>query len=137
MGLLDSIAGQVAGAMGAQGTAGGQDVMGMIGQLINNPQMGGLQGLVQAFHDKGLGAIVSSWVGTGGNLPISAEQITSVLGHGSLQEMAQKVGLPVEGLSAQLSSMLPQVIDKLTPNGSLPDGDLLSKGMGMLSGLLK
>lgn len=137
MGLLDSIAGQVAGAMGAQGTAGGQDVMRMIGQLINNPQMGGLQGLVQAFHDKGLGAIVSSWVGTGGNLPISAEQITSVLGHGSLQEMAQKVGLPVEGLSAQLSSMLPQVIDKLTPNGSLPDGDLLSKGMGMLSGLLK
>ena len=111
--------------------------MGVIGNLINNPQMGGLQGLVQSFHDKGLGAVVSSWVGTGANLPISADQLTSVLGHGALQEMAQKVGLPVEGLSAQLSSLLPQVIDKITPNGSLPDGDLLSKGMGLLGNFLK
>jgi uncharacterized protein YidB (DUF937 family) len=51
--------------------------------------------------------------------------------------MAQKVGLPVEGLSAQLSSLLPQVIDKITPNGSLPEGDLLSKGMGLLGNFLK
>lgn len=137
MGLFDAIAGQVAVALGGQTTAGGQDLMGVIGNLINNPQMGGLQGLVQSFHDKGLGAVVSSWVGTGANLPISADQLTSVLGHGALQEMAQKVGLPVEGLSAQLSSLLPQVIDKITPNGSLPEGDLLSKGMGLLGNFLK
>lgn len=137
MGLFDAVAGQVAGALGGHTTTGGQDLMGVIGNLINNPQIGGLQGLVQAFHDKGLGGIVSSWVGSGANLPISVEQLTSVLGHGSLQDMAQKVGLPVEGLSEQLSSLLPQVIDKITPNGSLPDGDLLSKGMGLLGGLLK
>jgi len=59
------------------------------------------------------------------------------LGHGTLQEMAQKTGLPVDGLSAQLSGLLPQVIDKITPNGSMPHDDLLSKGMGMLGSFLK
>ena len=78
MGLLDSIAGQVTGALGGQNAAGGADWMGVISNLINNPQTGGLQGLIQSFQDKGLGGLVSSWVGTGENLPISAEQLTSV-----------------------------------------------------------
>jgi hypothetical protein len=77
MGLLDSIASQVTGALGGQNPAGGPD-WGLIGSLINNPQTGGLQGLNQSFQDKGLGGVVSSWVGTGENLPISAEQLTSV-----------------------------------------------------------
>ena len=140
MGLLDSIAGQVTGALDGTsntGATGNTDWMGLIGGLINNPQTGGLQGLVQSFQDKGLGGIVSSWVGTGQNLPISAEQITSVFGQGHLQDMAQKMGLPVDGLSEQLSGLLPQVVDKLTPGGSVPEGDLLSQGMGLLGGLFK
>jgi uncharacterized protein YidB (DUF937 family) len=60
-----------------------------------------------------------------------------VLGQSNLQEMAQKVGLPVEGLAEKLSGLLPQVVNQLTPTGSVPEGDLLSKGMGMLGGLLK
>jgi uncharacterized protein YidB (DUF937 family) len=84
-----------------------------------------------------LGGVVSSWIGTGENLPISAEQLTSVLGQGRLQEMAQKVGLPVDGLTEKLTSLLPQLMHQLTPSGSVPEGDLLSEGMGMLGGLLK
>ena len=137
MGLLDSIAGQVTGALGGGNAAGGADWMGLIGNLINNPQTGGLQGLVQSFQDKGLGGVISSWIGTGENLPISAQQLTSVLGQSNLQEMAQKAGLPVDGLAEKLSGMLPQVVDQLTPNGALPEGNLLSQGMGMLGGLLK
>jgi len=137
MGLFDSIAGQVTGALGGGNAAGGADWMGVIGQLIHNPQTGGLQGLVQSFQDKGLGGVVSSWIGTGENLPISAEQLSSVLGQSQLQEMAQKAGLPVEGLTEKLSGLLPQVVDQLTPNGALPEGHLLSQGMDMLGGLLK
>ncbi len=81
--------------------------------------------------------MVSSWIGTGENLPISAEQLTSVLGQGRLQEMMQKVGLPVDGLTEKLTSLLPQLMHQLTPSGSVPEGDLLSEGMGMLGGLLK
>jgi uncharacterized protein YidB (DUF937 family) len=84
-----------------------------------------------------LGGVVSSWIGTGENLPISAEQLTSVLGQGRLQEMTQKVGLPVDGLTEKLTSLLPQLMHQLTPSGSVPEGDLLSEGMGMLGGLLK
>jgi len=138
MGLLDSIAGQVTGALGGQNTAGGADWMGVISNLINNPQTGGLQGLIQSFQDKGLGGVVASWVGTGENLPISAEQLTSVLGSSHLQEMAQKVGLPVDGLTEKLSGLLPQVVDQLTPNGKMPEeGGLQAQGMSMLAGLLK
>ena len=137
MGLLDSITSQVTGTLGGQNAAGGTDWMGVIGNLINNPQTGGLQGLIQSFKDKGLGGVVSSWIGTGENLPISAEQLTSVLGQGRLQEMMQKVGLPVDGLTEKLTSLLPQLMHQLTPSGSVPEGDLLSEGMGMLGGLLK
>jgi uncharacterized protein YidB (DUF937 family) len=76
-------------------------------------------------------------VGTGDNLPISAEQLASVLDSRTLQDMAQQAGLPVQGLTEQLAGLLPQVIDKITPNGSLPQGDMLSQGLGMLGGLFK
>ncbi len=94
--------------------------------------------LAHEFQDKGLDGVVSSWIGTGENLPISAEQLTSVLGSSHLQEMAQKVGLPVDGLTEKLSVLPPQVVDQLTPTGSVPEeGGLLAQGMGMLGGLLK
>jgi hypothetical protein len=53
MGFLDSITSQVTGALGGQNAAGGTDWMGLVGSLINNPQTGGLQGLIQSFQDKG------------------------------------------------------------------------------------
>lgn len=137
MGLLEGIANQLTGALGGGNAAGGTDWMGLINNLVNNPQTGGLQGLVQSFQDKDLGGVISSWIGTGENLPISAEQLTSVLGQSNLQEMAQKAGLPVDGLSEKLSGLLPQVVDQLTPNGTLPEGNLLSQGMDMLGGLMK
>lgn len=138
MSLLEGIASQLTDALGSGKSAGGADWMGVISNLINNPQTGGLQGLIQSFQDKGLGGVVASWVGAGENLPISAEQLSSVLGSSHLQEMAQKVGLPVDALTEKLSGLLPQVVDQLTPNGKVPEsGGLLTQGMGMLGGLLK
>ncbi|MGE5385477.1 MAG: YidB family protein [Betaproteobacteria bacterium] len=131
MGLFDSIAGQVAGALGggSQGEQPGmmQAVMGLINQN------GGIQGLIGAFQEKGLGEVVSSWVGTGQNLPISGEQLSSVLGNEQVQAMAQKMGISPEALSSQLSNVLPQVVDQATPDGTIPEGGTL----GALAGLFK
>jgi uncharacterized protein YidB (DUF937 family) len=102
-------------------------------QMINNPQSGGLGGLLQSFQQGGLGDVVNSWVSTGQNLPISPEQIQSVLGGGKLQEIAAQLGVSTEQASGSLADLLPQVVDKLTPNGQVPEsGDLLAQGLDML-----
>jgi uncharacterized protein YidB (DUF937 family) len=104
-------------------------------QMINN-QPGGLSGLVQQFHDKGLGGLVTSWVGTGQNLPISADQLQHVLGSEQVKELSAKAGISPEAASSHLSELLPMLIDKLTPNGQLPQGSsALEEGMSMLKNL--
>lgn len=92
-------------------------------------QSGGIQGLVQQFTSKGFGNIISSWIGTGENLPISAEQIQSVFGAEQLKGIAEKAGVTPEIATTGLAQTLPQIIDRLTPKGEIPKGDLLAKGM--------
>ncbi len=129
MGLLDSVVGALAG-----GQSGGDNpLLNIVMQLINNPQAGGLGGLVQSFQQGGLGEIVNSWISTGQNLPISAEQIQAVLGGGQLQNIAAQLGVSPEQASGSLADLLPQVVDQLTPNGQLPQGgDMLAQGLDML-----
>ena len=129
MGLLDSVVGALSGSQ----SAGSNPLLNIVMQLINNPQSGGLGGLVQSFEQGGLGDVVKSWVLTGQNLPISAEQIKAVLGGGQLQDIAAQLGVSTEQASGSLADLLPQVVDKMTPNGQLPEGgDLLAQGMDLL-----
>ena len=129
MGLLDSVVGALSGGQ----SEGGNPLLNIVMQLINNPQTGGLSGLVQSFQQGGLGDVVNSWVSTGQNLPISAEQVKSVLGGGALQNIAAQLGVSPDQASGSLADLLPQMVDKLTPNGQVPEGgDLLAQGMDML-----
>ena len=133
MGLFDQVVGALAGGQSGGNAALLESVM----QLINNPQTGGLAGLLQSFQQGGLGEIVNSWVSTGQNLPISAEQIQSVLGGTALQDIAAKLGVGQQQASGSLAQMLPQIIDQLTPNGQLPQGgDLMAQGLELLKGKL-
>jgi uncharacterized protein YidB (DUF937 family) len=132
MGLFDNIAGQILGGGGAQG-----DLTSAITHLLGSTETGGLSGLVQQFASKGLGDVVNSWVGTGQNLPISADQIQHGLGSDLINQLAQKSGLNAQDITSQLSQLLPQVVDKLTPEGKIPQGDLLSTGLGVLKSLMK
>lgn len=137
MGIFDSIAGQVAGALSnSQANTNGVNLMGALSQVLSNPQFGGMSGLIDAFKSQGLGDIVSSWIGNGSNLPISMQQIQAALGHGPLQELAEKTGLSNEQMASTLSEHLPGLVDQLTPNGHLPEGDLMSQGLGLLQGFL-
>ena len=141
MGLFDSIAGQVAqqatAALSGQGGAGGDKMVQMVMGLLNNPELGGISGLVSAFQKNGLGEVVASWISNNTNLPISAAQIQSVLGQGPLQDLAAKTGLSTNEVAANLSEHLPGLVDQLTPEGKLPSGDLMAQGLGMLKGFMK
>lgn len=135
MGLLDDIAG---GALGSLLGGGKQaNLINALGGLLGNQQAGGLNGLVQQFASKGLGDIVNSWVGTGPNKTITSDQIERGLGPDTVNQLASKVGLPTDQIKSQLATLLPGVIDKLTPNGQIPQGDLSSQAVNLLKGLLK
>jgi uncharacterized protein YidB (DUF937 family) len=104
-------------------------VMGLLGGT------GGLNNLISQFGAKGLGDVIGSWVGTGKNLPVSPEQLQSVLGSDQIKNIASKLGISTNEVTSQLSNLLPQAVDKLTPDGKVPEGDIMSKGMDMLGGL--
>lgn len=142
MGLFDAIAGKVmqqaTSALSGQGSAeGGNNAAHMLMGLLNNPELGGIQGLVSRFQSGGLGDTVASWISNGANLPISADQITSVLGEGPLSDLAAKAGLSSGDVASSLSEQLPGLIDRLTPDGQLPSGDLMAQGMDLFKGFLK
>jgi len=129
MSLLD----QVVGALAGGESSGGSTLLQTVLQLVNNPQTGGLEGLIRSFQQGGLGDIANSWVAKGQNLPVSGEQIESVLGGSVLQDLAAQLGVSPQQASGSLADVLPQLIDQMTPNGELPQGgDLLSQGLDLL-----
>jgi uncharacterized protein YidB (DUF937 family) len=121
MGLLDSILGSISNS----NSGSGNPLLDAVMRLVNDPAHGGLPGLVQSFQQRGLGGLVDSWVSTGQNLPISPDQLSHGLGRDKLGSLAQSLGMDQGELSSKLSELLPNVVDKLTPNGHVPDsGDL-------------
>ena len=135
MGLLDEVIKGVAGKV--LGGGGQNPLMDIVLGLVTNPQTGGLQGLIQKFKEKGLGDAVSSWISTGENQSVSGDQIQHALGSNLIQQIAEQLGSSKTEVSGSLSSLLPQIIDRLTPNGTLPDSDSLQQGLSSLKkGLL-
>ncbi len=136
MRLLDGLLGAAMGALtqqgGQQGTGGGAGgaLLNIALQMLANRgqgqasggAMGGLGGLLQSLQGAGLGEVAQSWIGTGSNLPISADQLSQVLGNERIGQIAQQLGLSPGLVSEQLAGMLPDVVDKLTPSGQLPEG---------------
>jgi uncharacterized protein YidB (DUF937 family) len=80
----------------------------------------GLSGLMNSAESQGLGHLVQSWVSTGSNQPIAPQQLESILGEDRISQLASRTGVPPAIASAALSRILPMVVDKLTPQGKLP-----------------
>ena len=110
MGLFDGLIGGVVGAGMASVVSG----------ILE--KHGGLPGVVNEFEKNGLGATVKSWVSTGPNQPVSADQLHQVLGADLMQQLAAKAGIPVSDLADRLAKVLPEVVDKMTPGGAMPKG---------------
>jgi uncharacterized protein YidB (DUF937 family) len=136
MGFLDDVVGKVKEAVG--GGVGEHSALAneILGLLSGGSEGGGLQGMIQSFKDKGLSDIVSSWVGTGQNLPISGDQLKTGLGADLIGQLAAKVGVSPDVATSKLTEILPGIIDKLTPEGNVPESGLLQQGLNFLRGNL-
>jgi uncharacterized protein YidB (DUF937 family) len=130
MGLLDNLENQALGNV--SGGSSNPLASGLLQMIQNQP--GGLQGLVQTFHDKGMGGLVSSWISTGPNPPIRADQVHQVLGSDQVKALAAKAGINPDVAGAAIAQLLPTLVDKLTPNGAVPDH---SNVLEMASSMLK
>ena len=131
MSLLD----QLGGMLGGNGASkGGVDYMAILQWL---EQQGGLSGLLETFRQGGLAELVQSWIGTGANLPISADQVRDVISQAAMEQLSAKLGMDNGQASAIIAQYLPDIVDKLSPKGEGPvNPDMLSLGMALLKGKL-
>lgn len=128
MGLLNDLAGSVLGG-------GSQNQLAELAMnLISNKEEGGLNGLVKKFTENGLGDAISSWVGTDQNQAVSGDQIAGAIGSEQIAAIAQKLGIGSDEAANGLAGLLPGIIDKLTPDGQVPDNDMLAQGLELLKG---
>jgi uncharacterized protein YidB (DUF937 family) len=153
MGLLDGILGGVVGsALGNTSIGGGQDPLGaLLGSLGGGQgqganlltaamsllqQNGGLNGVLDTFRQGGMAQHADSWVSTGPNIGISGDQLQQVFGGSSIGNIASQLGMSNGQASSAMAQILPELINQLTPNGQVPSdhGDLISKGLAMLTG---
>lgn len=113
MGLFDGLSGILENAISSHG--GGLN--GLMSDALTN--IGGLEGIVGKLNDAGLGQKVNSWLGKGDNVPLTADEISSVLGNAQLQELALKLGVPMDQVSHVLAEHLPTAVDQASPDGVL------------------
>ena len=149
MGLFDTLASKAIGSVlggGQQEAAGGADIGGLISSVMSGKvdlqstlgtamsAMGGIEGIQAKFKDSGLGDQFSSWVGKGENAPVSADQLKQAIGGtDAVAGVAKSLGLDVNALMPLLATMLPTIIDKLTPHGEVDQAS--SQGSGLQAAL--
>lgn len=133
MGLLDGLAGQVLGnVLGGEQQGLGARLLELAVNLVRNTP-GGLDGLVQQFRAAGLADAVASWIGTGQNVAIDGDQLAAALGSETVDDVASRVGIPRQEAASELAVILPRLIDQLTPDGRVPQGDPLPGGFAELA----
>lgn len=152
MGLLDGALGNALGS--ARGAVSGEtaphnilagildhfgDTHGKSNPLLTTvmsllEQHGGLSGISERFRSNGFGKAIDSWVGPGANLPVDGEDMNTVFGAPMMKDMAEHLGTNQEQATSALATLLPELVDKLTPDGRIPENssELLTKGIAMI-----
>ncbi|GHH49365.1 YidB family protein [Streptomyces candidus] len=125
-GLLGG-SGSGSGSAGGSGSGGAGNILGaLLGALGGSSGSGGTQGgspldgLLDMLKKSGLGEQAESWIGTGGNQPVSGAEVARALPDDALQQAADQAGVSPQEAADTLAQALPQAVDKLTPAGSLP-----------------
>ena len=112
MGLLDDLVGSL--------TGGQQNNLGQLQAVWNWVQeQGGVEVLIQKFQQGGLGEILSTWLSNGANQSVSSDDIKSAFSSQELESLAGKLGTDVDGASGVLSNILPELMDKISPQGEV------------------
>jgi uncharacterized protein YidB (DUF937 family) len=94
-------------------------VKGVVGMLTSSS--GGISSLVDKFTQSGLGDVAASWIAKGENKPVSPQQLVEALGEEKVAELAKEAGIPADKGAEVLSQVLPTVVDKMTPDGEIPE----------------
>lgn len=126
MSLFDQVLGGVIGKLGTSEQKG--SLLDLATNVIKD-HPGGLSGIVQQLQAGGLADQVKSWISTGQNQPVTADQLNSALGSQNLQKLGQKLGISPQMASAGLAALLPVIIDHLTPKGHVEHGLDLQAGL--------
>ena len=105
-------------------------VMGLVAKLVNDH--GGLEGMASTLKEKGLGSAVQSWLGTGENEHVNPKQMHSALGSQKLEELSKESGMTTEEVARELSGTLPKVMDRFSPQGTLPSQNPFAGGSSAL-----
>jgi uncharacterized protein YidB (DUF937 family) len=116
MGILDSL--ESSGILGQLGAAVLPVVLGEV--MGTGNQGGALSSIVAKLQQGGFGDQVKSWIGTGQNLPITADQLKQVLGSDVVRQLAAKYNIPMDQVAEVLAHQLPLAVDKASPDGKLP-----------------
>jgi len=121
MSIFDSLVQTaISSALGGNSNALTQNVVkGVVGMLTNNA--GGISGLVEKMTQSGLGDVAASWIGKGDNKPITPQQLEEALGSDKVAELAEQAGIPADKGAEVLSQVIPAVVDKMTPEGEIPE----------------
>lgn len=112
MGLFDTLTGVLNEAEAA-------GVPQMLEGALAKTSFGNLQGVVNQLQASGLGAQVQSWLGSGANMPITADQLRAALGNDQVQQLARHFGVDPDAVLKLLENQLPAVVDAASPNGSV------------------
>lgn len=118
---------------GRQGAGIGDVLGGLLGGGGGGSGAGGLPALLEQFQRAGFGEQASSWVSTGDNLPLPPGAIGQVFGDETLAQIARQAGVSEADASAGLAHLLPEVVDRVTPDGQAPDLDQLVASVASLT----
>ena len=119
MGFLDSLEKSPA-LRGVLSQLGAAVLPTVLGEVMGTGSQGGLNAIVAKLEQAGLGDQVKSWIGTGQNLPITADQVRQVLGSETVKQLAAKYNIPVDQIAEVLAHQLPLAVDHASPDGKLP-----------------
>ena len=123
-GLVDPSAGPLGNTTPTDEMGGGLGgAAGGLGGLLG----GGLGSLIERFSQSGRGDVIGSWIGTGQNQAIGPHELHEALGDDTVETLARETGMPREELLSELSETLPDVVDRLTPEGRVPDEDEMGR----------
>ena len=131
---LGSLLGGLVGGGGRSGSGSG-NILGALLSALGGSQGGGgggngsnpLGGLLEMLTKSGLAEQKDSWVGTGENKSVTGAQIQQALPDGTLQKVAEQAGVTPERAASDLARTLPRAVDKLTPEGHVPQAASLEE----------
>jgi len=90
-----------------------------------------LSSIISKVTDGDLGETISSWLGSGENMPISMDSITDLLGSDKISEFASQLGLSEDSAKGALSDAIPDLVDKATSGEDSLIGSMLEKVGGV------